>query len=193
MIRIFPILLVLAVIISGCSAFKTQPEYVQAETVPALKLPDGMDRPDTAEAYQVPPGPRGALSEEEIRPPQVLASSRAVAQGFVGQVLQVHDEPDSVWHRLGFAIPRIGLTILSRDEGQRRYQVALPVRQKIERNWLSRILMFWKPDYRETEAVYLIEVRAHERISRIYIGLGNDAATEAQARQLLKQLKLRLG
>ncbi len=179
--------------LSGCSAFRSEPEYTRAESVPPLEVPASLEQPDTAEAYVVPPGPRGVLGEEDIRPPRVLTSSRAVAEGFISQVLQVHDQPDSVWRRLGFALPRIGVKVLSKNPQQRRYQVAETVRVPIKRSVFSRIFLFWKPDHREVDAIYLLEVRPQEDISRIFIGLGNAEADEARAKELLKLLKLRLG
>ncbi len=187
------ILPVVALVLAGCSTFRTTPEYTQAESVPPLTVPEGLNAPDTSQAYQVPPGPRGVLSEEDVRPPRVLASTRASAEGFVSQVLQVHDQPDSVWRRLGFALPRIGVKVLSKDAQKRRYQVAETVRVPIQRGWFSRIFLFWKPKYRDVDAIYLLEVRPQEDISRIFIGLGNAEASEERAKALLKLLKLRLG
>ena len=186
-----PVTLIL--LLSACSSSEKRPEYAGATTVAPLELPAGLSPPDTGEAYTIPAGPRGVLPADGLKPPVILASSRGLDTGFITQVLQVHDRPDSVWHRLGFAIVRTGLQVVDKDEKQHSYIVSKTVRVPLERNWLSRILFFWRADHREVQALYRLEVRPEGEISRIFIGPADGEASEDEARAILKQLKLRLG
>jgi hypothetical protein len=54
--------------------------------------------------------------------PRPSASRSHIRFGSTGLFLEVQDEPDSVWRRLGFTLNRDGMSVQEIDDSQRRYR-----------------------------------------------------------------------
>ena len=143
------------VLLGACAGRDRQPVYLESEEVEPIRVPERLDEPAVRQTYQVAgyflPEMAG---QSDARPPRVLSSVEAEASrshirfGARGLYLEVEDEVDSVWRRLGFSLDRGGMQLQEADEAQRQYAFRFehePI--VIGRSGFSR-LAFWRGDER---------------------------------------------
>lgn len=205
-LKIVPALLLLGVA-AGCGFMgNKEPVYAASEEVPPLRVPDGLSRPETRSAFEIPGYslPELAARGDEARPPKVLTSAEAeqarsrIRFGPTGLYLEVDDEAASVWRRLGFALNRDNMSIDEILNSERRYRVRLdhdPIRVS-ERGWFKTLFLFWKsPEYLDFSGTYLFEVqRETTDTTRVAILDENgNVLTMERAEFVLNRLQERLG
>jgi uncharacterized lipoprotein len=196
-------LLLAAMLTSGCFNRDRQPIYVDSEEVKAIEVPAGLSEPSTRPTYQIPGYslPQLAASGDEARPPRVLPSAEAEASrshirfGPTGLFLSVEDEPDSVWRRLSFSLNRSGMSVRQVDEPNRRYHVRFdhdPI--EIDRTGLSR-LAFWRSNRTEDfSGNYRVEVHPDGSNTRVALLDGDGEVVDMErAEYVLAVLRERLG
>lgn len=198
------ILVLATMLMAGCFNRDRQPIYADSEEVPPLQVPVDLDEPRPRTAYTVPGYslPELAARGNEDRPPRVLPSSEAersrshIRFGPTGLFLEVQDEADSVWRRLGFSLDRAGMSLREADESAMRYRFRLdhePV--EADRSFWQR-LTFW----RGTEVIdysgeYVAEIEAEEdELTRVALFDHNgDILDMDTAEYVLAVLRERLG
>lgn len=162
------LLLLLAALLSGCFNRERQPVYADSEEVDPIEVPDGLTPPEPRSTFEVPGYslPELAAQGNEERPPRVLPSAEAersrshIRFGPTGLYLEVRDEADSVWRRLGFTLNRAGMSVREIDESERRYRFSFHHEpMESDRTGWAR-LAFWRSneiiDYSGT---YLAEIK----------------------------------
>jgi len=200
--RVFLIALA-ACVLAGCFNRDSQPIYVQSDEVSEIEVPEDLSLPNVRRTYDIPGTflPQLAAVGDESRPPMVLSSAEAEASrshirfGPTGLYLEVEDEPDSVWRRLGFSLNRGGMNVRQVDEADRRYRFDFthdPI--EVERGGLSWIA-FWRSDEQlDYSGRYQVQVREDGDSTRVVLlGESGEIIEMDQAEYILAVLRERLG
>lgn len=198
------LLLALALMLAACAGRDRQPLYVQSEEIPPLQIPAGLDQPTIRPTFQV----HGAFMPEmaaqhEIRPPRVQPSAIAersrsqIRFGPRGLFLEVQDEADSVWHRLGLSLNRGGMQV--REIRPERQQYAFRFNDdptEVERGRVARLALFWRgAEVIDHSGDFIAEVEPiNERATRVLLfdSAGNLVQMD-RAEYVLAVLRDRLG
>jgi uncharacterized lipoprotein len=192
-----------AAALTGCALGQTENIYLDSAEVAPIQAPAGLDQPPVRGTYRVAgyylPQMAG---QSEDRPPRVLSSAEAEASrsrirfGAQGLYLEVEDELDSVWRRLGFSLNRGQMSIQEADVDEHRYVFAFePDPIVVERRGFAR-LAFWRSDERiDHSGRFVVEVQADgEQASRvILLDEGGELVDMARAEYVLSVLRDRLG
>lgn len=200
--RMAACLIVMAVMLSGCSLFgNNEPEYLESKEAPLLKIPDGMDNPigDRPVVISVPLMRMPAGDELEPMPPRVVSTAGKqdanayMAWSAEGAYLKVKDTPDSVARRLRFAITNSGMTMLERnDTGAHKFHYTQTPTTRDE-GFFSR-MAFWRdgpPDY---SGIFMTKLVPDGADTRVYLLFGNGKPVDvAGAEQILGIFMERLG
>lgn len=129
-LRVLAIVLLTLPLLAACRLMpEPRPVHVGAPDGVTLRIPEGLDTPVREDAMRVP---RVAAARSELdpavlaRPPAALAVNVGGLPEFAGSSYPIADELDSAWRRVGLAVERAPqLTVLRRDEAQRRIEVEL--------------------------------------------------------------------
>lgn len=205
--RCLPVLAMLGLLLlAGCSLFRGgQAVYVDSDELDPIEVPEDLTPPPVRSTFEVPGYslPQLAAQGDESRPPQVLPSADAeqarsrIRFGPTGLYLEVDDEADSVWRRLGFALNRGGMSVIEVREGQRRYRFDFshePITH--ERGIFMRMVLFWRrPEVTDYSGEYLIEVQPEtdQRTRVAILDTRGDVIRMERAEYVLSQLRERLG
>ncbi len=146
------LLIAVAVVsVCACAGRDRTPVYVDSEEVRTIEVPEGLTPPPVRQTFDIPGYSLPELAGSgEARPPQVLPSAIAerarsrIRFGPTGLYLQVDDDVDSVFRRLGFALNRGGMAVREVDPDVRMYLFSFehePVEQT--RHGMAR-LAFWR-------------------------------------------------
>ena len=161
------LLIILATLLSACFNRDRQPIYVGSEEVSAIRAPEGFSQPRVRSTHEIPGYflPELAAVGNEARPPRVLTSAEAEASrshlrfGATGLHLEVEDEPDSVWRRLGFTLDRGRMSIESVDDEQRLIAFRFdhdPI--VLQRRGFGRAAFWRSPERIDFRGVYQVQV-----------------------------------
>ncbi len=190
-------------LLSACAGRDRQPVYLQSEEVDPIRVPAGLDEPRIRPTFEV----RGVFLPEmagqhEARPPRVLPSAEAersrshIRFGPRGLFLEVQDEAESVWRRLGFSLNRAGMQV--REVRQERNQYLFRFNDDptiIDRSGLAR-LAFWRGTERiDHSGDFVAEIEAvNDRSTRVLLfNSAGDLVEMDQAEHVLAVLRDRLG
>jgi uncharacterized lipoprotein len=196
-------LLLAAILVSGCFNRDRQPIYVQSEEVKPIEVPEGLTEPSTRMTFQIPGHslPQLAAAGDEARPPRVLTSAEAEASrshirfGPTGLYLEVQDEPDSVWRRLSFSLNRGGMSVRQVDEPNRRYHFRFehdPI--EIDRTGLSRLAFWRSAEVEDFSGNYRLDVHAEGNQTRVaLLDADGQVIDLSRAEYVLAVLRERLG
>jgi uncharacterized lipoprotein len=79
------LLAVITVLLSSCKYVKTQEPYLNAEVAPGLKIPDGVDKPNSTSTLAVPPAKGGEVFAKgaDIFPPDMPIRTRQAEKGIL--------------------------------------------------------------------------------------------------------------
>lgn len=197
------VLLLLAVVLSACAGRDRQPVYLAGEEVEPIRTPDHLDDPEVRTTFQVAgyflPEMAG---QHDARPPRVLPSAEAersrshIRFGPRGLFLEVEDDAESVWRRLGFSLDRGGMQL--RDVRPDRLQYDFHFSDDptiIDRRGLSRLVFWRSPEQIDHSGDYVAEVEpAGEQASRVLLmDSGGDLLDMERAEHVLSVLRERLG
>ncbi len=193
--------------LTSCSMFHRDnklPQYYYAVESPALNVPEGLSVPSSSGALLItsPPAP---LPQKEIRafPPRVDSTSTDAQTGSgvrwsAGVVyLQVKDTQPSVFRRLGFAVTRSGMSVLS-TLGDNGYSFEYRHTPKAsDEGFFGRFwgkMAFWRDKPPNYSGSYEAVTQAEGETTRVYIknADGSDADPDA-SEHLLEVLGQRLG
>jgi uncharacterized lipoprotein len=189
--------------LAGCAGRDRQPIYIDSEELDPIEAPPGLSQPPSRSTFEVPGYFLPELAAQgSQRPPRVQPSAEAersrshIRFGGAGLFLEVQDEPESVWRRLGFALNRDGMRVEEVDDSQQRYRFRFthePI--EIERTGLSR-LAFWRSrEVNDYSGVYRIKVRegGEDAAEVILLGANGEILEMEQAEFVLARLRDRLG
>jgi len=180
--RLMILALTLFAMLSGCSMFgNNEPEYLDSEELPALKVPEGLDDPrgDKPVVISVPEMRLPAGDELEPMPPRVVSTAGRqdanshMAWSAEGVYLLVKDTPDSVARRLRFAIDHSGMTMLARDDasGAHKFHYS-QVKTNEQEGFFSR-MAFWRSDPFDYSGTFMTNIRPDGQDTRVYLLFGN--------------------
>lgn len=201
-----PAALAAASLLGGCGFLhnhfgQKDMEYRKSVQERPLEVPPDLDSPSTSGALLVPPvgatasTPAPGVSSTAAAPSSVPPSA-PIASGVQigGDGLQVADNVESTWTRVGLALERSGAaTVLSRDEAGRAYAVETTGQTTAKAGWLKRAITFGHADGKKTARVQLtVRVSADGAGSRVSVEGGSDDASQDAARALLATLRQRL-
>lgn len=165
------LLLILVALVSGCFNRDRQPIYADSEEVEPIRVPPGLTQPEPRSTFDVPGYslPELAARGNEELPPRVMPSAEAersrshIRFGPTGLYLEVRDEADSVWRRLGFTLNRAGMNVREIDEQARRYRFHFDDDPVVaQRSGLSRIAFWRGNEVIDFSGIYLVEVRSQD-------------------------------
>ena len=202
--RLHIVLTVLAaLLLTACAGRDRQPIYLDSEEVEPIRTPAHLDEPTIRRTYFVDgvflPQMAG---QSDARPPRVLSSAEAEASrsrirfGPSGLYLEVQDEPDSVWRRLGFSLDRGSMQLREVEENEQRYGFYFdhePI--VIDRRGFAR-LAFWRgPETIDHGGRFVVEVEpADPQTTRVQLLTEDKEPVEMQrAEYVLSILRERLG
>ena len=190
--------------LAGCANRDRQPVYADSQEVDPIEAPPGLTQPQVRSTFEVPGYslPELAARGNEARPPNVQPSAEAersrsqIRFGATGLYLEVQDEPDSVWRRLGFTLNRDGMSVNEIDESDRRYRFRLshePI--EVERTGLSRLAFWRSAEVSDFSGNYKIEVREDDSdLTRVILLDAEGAVVDMdRAEFVLARLRDRLG
>ncbi len=197
-------ILALAVVFaSGCANRESNPVYLESEEVDPIEVPEDLDRPSVRSTYEVPGYflPELAGAGNEARPPRVLPSAEAeasrsrIAFGPTGLHLEVEDEPESVWRRLGFTLDRDRMSVREVDESERRYRFEFnDEAEEIRRRGLARLAVWRGTEIRDYSGTYRAEIEeAGDRTRVALFHADGDLVELDRAEHILAILRERLG
>ena len=209
MIRIFKLIstsflvATLMAMLFGCAGRDRQPIYAESEEIDPIEAPPGMSAPQARTTYEVPGYFLPELAGQGTdRPPRVQPSAEAersrshIRFGSSGLFLEVQDDPDSVWRRLGFTLNRNGMKVQEIDDSELRYHFRVshdPI--ELDRRGLSR-LAFWRGrEVQDYSGVYRIKVREgnDDRAEVILLDADGEILEMDRAEFVLARLRDRLG
>lgn len=191
---------------AGCGIVRTgEPVYAGSEEVAPIQVPEDLSEPPVRQTFNIPGHslPELAAQGDEALPPQVQPSSEAersrsrIKFGATGLYLEVDDQADSVFRRLGYALNRGGMSITEADPGDSRYRFAFrhdPIVH--ERGIFARAFFFWRSaDVTDYSGEYLVEVLpdSDERARVALLDPSGDVLRMERAEFVLARLRERLG
>ncbi len=190
-------------ILAGCAIGDNDQIYLQSAEVESIRAPAGLDQPRLRGTYRVAGYALPEMAgQNEDRPPRVLTSAEAEASrsrirfGQFGLYLEVEDELDSVWRRLGFTLDRGDMSVETADAEEHRYAFAFnPEPIVLDRRGFAR-LAFWEPRERvDHGGRYLVELEPESEDSTRVILLDESGSLVdmARAEYVLSILRDRLG
>ncbi len=197
------LVIVPALLLTACAGRDRQPIYLDSEEIEPLRAPERLDAPTIRRTYQVDgyflPEMAG---QSEARPPRVLSSAEAEASqsrirfGASGLYLEVRDEPDSVWRRLGFSLNRAGMQVQEIEQDRLRYDFRFnhdPI--VIDRTGFGRLAFWRSPERVDHSGAFRVEVEpASGQTSRVLLLTQDGELVEMeQAEHVLSVLRERLG
>jgi uncharacterized lipoprotein len=192
-----------AALLSACAVGDSEPIYLDSAEVDPIRTPAQLDEPAVRGTYRVGgyflPQMAG---QGEDRPPRVLSSAEAEASrsrvrfGERGLYLEVEDELDSVWRRLGFTLNRGGMAIQQADAEDRQYAFEFqhdPI--VIDRTGLARLAFWQRRERIDHSGRFMVELEpAGEAMTRvILLDEDGELIDMAQAEYVLSVLRERLG
>lgn len=192
-----------AVLLAACAVGDSEPIYLDSAEVDPIRTPSGLDAPPVRGTYRVAgyflPEMAG---QNEDRPPRVLSSAEAEASrshvrfGERGLYLEVEDELDSVWRRLGFSLNRGGMEIEQADADERRYAFRFqhdPI--VIDRTGFGRLAFWQSPERIDHSGRFVVEMEpAGEAVTRVNLLDENGELVDmVRAEYVLSVLRERLG
>ena len=197
------ILILAALLLAACAGRDRQPIYVQSDELAQISAPEGLDPPQIRPSFQV----AGVFLPEmagqgDTRPPRVLPSSEAersrshIRFGPRGLFLEVQDQSDSVWQRLGFSLNRAGMEV--REVREQRRQYAFRFNDEvvtIDRTGLARLTFWRRMERMDFSGDFVAEVEAvNDRSTRVLLfDSAGQLVDMNQAERVLAILRDRLG
>ena len=190
---------VLAFLLAGCGLFNRNTEFEEVGAARPLEVPPDLDAPDTTRSMRVPDATYSRVAGGPVQrsdaPADVPADVRLEYAGDTATLL-VPDTLDSVYRRLGFALERIGMEIVERDDGANAYLVEYVDRQARENRpgvfarWILR-----RKGPTDHSGVYRVSIEeAGAAASRVrLLTRDGDDAPERVVNDVLGALEERLG
>lgn len=182
--------------LSACTWFKQDPVYPNAKSVPEIEVPQDQSKPDASSAMLVPEGDlSGTYHENLIYPPDAMSTRLTLNNSAEDQLsILVEDEIESVWRRVGLAIPRSGLAQNASSQSNWRYDVVYSESRKIERGLFSKVALFWKPSQETIRYPLIIQLEPAGKDTRLKIEkTDNQPGSTEAANKVLKIMQQRLG
>lgn len=171
--------MLLVAALSGCGWFKnSEPEYVASVEHEPLKVPEGLDRPESSTPVVIgSPEMRKPVGDElEPAPPRVTNTmgkqegKAYLSWSIDGVCLLVKDKPQSVAESLRSAIDSNGMKMLEAStSGAHRFQYKQQVVKK--QGTFSR-LAFWRKKPADYSGNYKFSLKADGENTRVYLLLG---------------------
>jgi uncharacterized lipoprotein len=112
---VVPALILSALLVSGCGAFRSTKAWQKAQQEAPLEIPPGMDTPSTSAALVIPEVGSGAASAN------AAATNQApVSDGFI-----LADDVDTAYRRIGEQLSQGDLgNVVAHDDATHTYQIA---------------------------------------------------------------------
>lgn len=196
-------LFVLVVALSACGGRDRQPVYLEGEEIEPIRSPETLDAPAVRTTFQVDGYFLPELAgQHDARPPRVLPSAEAersrshIRFGPRGLFLEVEDDAESVWRRLGFSLNRGGMQVREVRQERRQYDFHFDDDPTvIDRRGLSRLVFWRSPEGIDHSGTYVAEVEpVGEETSRVLLmDSGGNLLDMDRAEHVLSVLRERLG
>lgn len=112
---VVPALILSALLVSGCGAFRSKKDWDRAQQEAPLEIPPGMDTPSTSAALVIPEVGSGAAAANAN-----ATNAAPVSDGFI-----LTDSVDAAYSRIGEQLAQGDLgSVLSHDDTNHTYQIA---------------------------------------------------------------------
>jgi len=184
---VVPALVLSALLVSGCGAFRSTKDWQRAQQEDPLQIPPGLDTPSTSAALVIPDVGSGAAA--------AAAGASAVSDGFV-----LADAVDVAYSRIGeqLAAGDVG-TVSSHDDATHTYQIAVKSGAPESRPGLFRRMFGGgkAPSQDATDAPASAQGGTHSVLLTINpSGSGSEVRAQGDAsgvRRVVDSLKSRMG
>lgn len=186
--RLSTLSILMVAVLSGCSMFGNgEPEYLAAEEVQPLKIPEGMDKPKGLRpvVISVPPLRMPIGDELEPMPPRVVSTAGKkdayayMAWSADGVYLLVKDNPEIVAGKLASVIDKEGMVMLqSGDEkGAHKFHYEQP--DLTDEGFFSH-MAFWRNDPLNFSGIFMTQLRPDGDDTRVYLRFGDGGRVDTQ-------------
>jgi hypothetical protein len=112
---VVPALILSALLVSGCGAFRSKKDWDRAQQEAPLEIPPGLDTPSTSAALVIPEVGSGAAAANAA-----ATNAAPVSDGFI-----LADDVETAYKRIGEQLGQGDLgNVLSHDDTNHTYQIA---------------------------------------------------------------------
>jgi hypothetical protein len=112
---VVPALILSALLVSGCGAFRSKKDWDRAQQEAPLEIPPGMDTPSTTAALVIPDVGSGAAAANAN-----ATNAAPVSDGFI-----LADDVDTAYKRIGEQLAQGDLgSVIAHDDTNHTYQIA---------------------------------------------------------------------
>lgn len=203
-LRILGLVAVASLLLGGCSWLtrnKDRTNYERATQSRPLEVPPDLDSPAGNAALVIPEasGPTVGVREGDRlvlgRPTDASPAAPAAARVATNaNSLQISDNLDSTWRRVGLALERVeGTTIQSRNEADRVFEIRSIGQTTEKPGWFKRAITLGRAKNTvDSEVSLRVRVEGEGDTSNVIIEGGEGPAATAAIRRVLASLRERL-
>lgn len=119
--KLLTALVLSALMLSGCGAFRSHHAWEKAKQENPLEIPPGMDRPATTDALSIPPPSARASA---VASPQAAPAAAPIPANATS--MHLAEDVDTAYKRIGLALQQGDLgTVTAQDPASHTYQLSI--------------------------------------------------------------------
>jgi len=186
---VVPALILSALLVSGCGAFRSKKDWDRAQQEAPLEIPPGLDTPSTSAALVIPEVGSGAAAANAA-----ATNAAPVSDGFI-----LADDVETAYKRIGEQLGQGDLgNVLSHDDTNHTYQIAAkPGRPEARPGLFRRMFGGGKDNQDAKDAPASAQGASHTVVLTVNpSGTGSEIRAQGDAdgvRRVVDSLKSRMG
>ncbi|APG02488.1 hypothetical protein BJI69_00260 [Luteibacter rhizovicinus DSM 16549] len=186
---VVPALILSALLVSGCGAFRSKKDWDRAQQEAPLEIPPGLDTPSTSAALVIPEVGSGAAAANAA-----ATNAAPVSDGFV-----LADDVETAYKRIGEQLSQGDLgNVIAHDDTNHTYQIAAkPGRPEARPGLFRRMFGGGKDNQDAKDAPASAQGASHTVVLTVNpSGTGSEIRAQGDAdgvRRVVDALKSRMG
>jgi uncharacterized lipoprotein len=186
---VVPALILSALLVSGCGAFRSKKDWDRAQQEAPLEIPPGLDTPSTSAALVIPEVGSGAAAANAA-----ATNAAPVSDGFV-----LADDVETAYKRIGEQLSQGDLgNVIAHDDTNHTYQIAAkPGRPEARPGLFRRMFGGGKDNQDAKDAPASAQGASHTVVLTVNpSGTGSEIRAQGDAdgvRRVVDSLKSRMG
>ena len=186
---VVPALILSALLVSGCGAFRSKKDWDRAQQEAPLEIPPGLDTPSTSAALVIPEVGSGAAAANAA-----ATNAAPVSDGFV-----LADDVETAYKRIGEQLSQGDLgNVIAHDDTNHTYQIAAkPGRPEARPGLFRRMFGGGKDNQDAKDAPASTQGASHTVVLTVNpSGTGSEIRAQGDAdgvRRVVDSLKSRMG
>jgi uncharacterized lipoprotein len=186
---VVPALILSALLVSGCGAFRSKKDWDRAQQEAPLEIPPGLDTPSTSAALVIPEVGSGAAAANAA-----ATNAAPVSDGFV-----LADDVETAYKRIGEQLSQGDLgNVIAHDDANHTYQIAAkPGRPEARPGLFRRMFGGGKDNQDAKDAPASAQGASHTVVLTVNpSGTGSEIRAQGDAdgvRRVVDSLKSRMG